>query len=243
MWWNRTAILLAIIFDMLPAYGAGDGIVQLIRSDNQEVILELSVAGFQAQPIEYDGTPYHRVTIPNFGLTTEVGHPQLPVRGEVIGVPEGARPVLEILAADFKVLSNYQILPVPRPEVDEEGTLSASLRYTFARVESIYQQDAFFPPEPVRVGFKGRMRDQAVMQILFYPIQTNPVRREVRFYNRILVRVAFQSIDSGSMSDNFALNKPQVLPKAGTGQIPVKGHTYERILENMLLNYPALGRR
>jgi hypothetical protein len=243
MKWNFLAIFLAITLQALLAYGAGDGIVQVIRSDDQEVILELAVAGFRVQQIDHEGSSYHRMTIPNFGLTTFVGRPQLPVRGELIGIPRGARPVLEVLAADYKTLSGYQIAPVPRPRMDEESagfgqSAKQGLRFNFIQDESVYVQDAFYPSEPVATGFTGRMRDQAVMQVLFHPIRFNPVRKEIRFYNRILVRIGFIHAEEDGIQGIFGLNKLQVPAQPG----PVEDTPYERMLKGLLLNDPGLGR-
>jgi len=226
---------MVIIFYSLPVYGAGYGPVQIISSNEQEVVLELVVPGFQVHPVNHDGMSYQQMSIPDFGLTTDVGTPQVPVRGVVVGVPGGAQPSLEILDTDFKILSNYLPPPVPFPEVIEEGTIGFSSRFTFVRDETIYSQDDFFPSKPAIIGFSGKMRDQNVVQIVFYPIQNNPVRQEVRFYTRIVVRIGFQGSVGGEVP---MLEKSQIFQKVDANQGQIKENPYDRMLKSLLLNYP-----
>lgn len=230
-------IILLITIYALPVHGEGDGPVQVIWSDDQEVILELVVPGFQVQDVNHDGVPYQQVSIPGFGLTTEIGHPQLPVRGLAIGVPEGNKPVLEVLASDFKIFPNYKIAPVPQTEVNEKEGMVVGQFFTFVEDEVIYSQDAFYPPKFARMGFTGKMRDQYVVQVVLFPLQFNPVRQELLLYNRILLRIGFNDAGGGDGEDVSDLEKPQVLKKArATGSV-VKQAPYEIMLKGFLLNY------
>ena len=233
---NIPIIFFVIVIFAFPVFGAADETVRVIWSDNQEVILELVVPGFQVKNVNQGATSYQQVTIPDFGLTTDIGHPQVPLRGVVVGVAEGAQPVLEIQTADFETFPNYQIAPVPLPEMDEEGGMVVDQHFTFVQDDAIYSKDAFYPPNIVHLGFRGKMRDQEVVQVVFNPIQFNPTREEIRFYNRILVRIGFNGASGRKNRDGSMLNKPHVFEKPGS-ETGVKPSPYERMLEGLLLNY------
>lgn len=215
----------------LPVRAWGEGPLRIIRSDAGEIILELSVAAFQVQDVEHEGVTYHRISIPDFGWMTDVGRPQLPVRSVMVGVPEGTRAAFEILAADYQTLPDYRPVPVPRPEVNEDSVPGAAVTYRFARDGSVYDRDALYPSRPAAVGLMGRMRGREVVQILFHPIRINPAKEELRFYNRILVRVGFEGEGAGN----------QVGPPALQGPRFGQGDPYERLIEDVLLNYREVG--
>ncbi len=57
----------------------------------------------------------------------------------------------------------------------------------------MYVRDALYPGRLGEIGYSGYMRDQAVVQVLVYPLQVNPVTGEARFYRHLRVRVTFDA--------------------------------------------------
>lgn len=170
--------------------------------------------GSQSVPLSL-GTPELRFrateggvvpALDGFGTTSRPGEPALPVRILMVAIPEGAVPSLTIVSADSRTLTGFDVPPVPTPRVsDREGfdpgdgqTSPGGNRrgrgqvvQDFARSAQVYGADAFRPDAPLRLGRVGALRDQAFVEVIWTPLQYNPVRREGRLYGNIEAVVTF----------------------------------------------------
>jgi hypothetical protein len=189
--------------------------LRVISSDNQSVVLELTVAGFQRETVTYAGQQYDRLTGPDMAQTVTPGMPQVPTRGTLVGlaVAEGVR--LEVLDSRSEIVAGYRLAPAPAFTAGSDAPQHVPTDAT----------DAFYPEHPVELGEVGYMRDQAVAQVQFYPVQYNPVTGKVRQYRHIRVRLTWDAA-------------PALAAKPATGNPPA----YEDLLQNTLLNYTDLGR-
>jgi hypothetical protein len=197
----------------------------LIKSDNQGVIVELRTPSFQIEESSVGGTAYHTVIAPECGQTDDVGQPQLPARGTLLGIPPEAEYSLRVLEVEQETVpGQYNINAVPQPvaERDAEGN-PVDIAYVPARDESVYSSNAFYPASVSEVGSSGFVRDQRVLQLRFFPFQYNPVSGELRHYTRVRVEVRFSH-----------LGGQPLLSAASTGD-----ESFDGVLENGLLNYDS----
>jgi hypothetical protein len=202
--------------------------LKLLSSDAQATVLELTVDGFQIETLEHAGQTYHRLIIPDTGQTTKPGEPQVPTRSTMLGLSSTEDVSVQVLDVDYETLSGYRLYPAPRLELpgDSADDLSAEgVQQTFALNQEIYATDAFYPGTPVEIGLTGYIRDQAVAQVQFYPVQYNPVTGEVRLYRRILAQITWEPLLSAAATE-------------ARGASPA----YENLLRNTILNYDALER-
>jgi len=189
--------------------------LQVLSSDNQSIELALTVAGFQRETVPYAGQQYDRLTGPDMAQTVASGMPQVPTRGTLVGLAaaEGVR--LELLDSRSKILRGYRLAPAPALTDESDAPQRTPTEAT----------DAFYPALPVELGEVGYMRDQAVAQVQFYPVQYNPVTGAVRQYRHIRVRLTWDAA-------------PATATATATGNPPA----YEALLQNTLLNYADLER-
>jgi hypothetical protein len=200
--------------------------LRLLSSGEGAIVLELTVVDFQLETVEGAGQTYQRVIIPGMVQTTTPGEPQVPARGALLGLPAIERVTVQVLEADYDVLRGYRLVPAPALQViGDDVDAPLGVQFTFALNQERYATDAFYPGRPVEIGQTGYMRDQAVAQVQFYPLQYNPVTGEVRLYRRILARVTWHT-------------PPAVATAEARGASPA----YEHLLRNALLNYKALER-
>jgi hypothetical protein len=199
-----------------------DGL-KLLKSDAQGVILELRLSHFQVEDKTHEGVTYQALTIPDLGQSSEVGSPQVPFKGVLLGIPSSGEPRVEILESEHQLFTGYNLYPAPRPVLKERED-TRYLDQEFAIDQAVYSSNIFYPGHLAQIGFSGYMRDQRVAQLQIYPIQYNPATQELQFYTRVLVRVAFGVGAEESRGE-------------GGG-----GNAYERLLQNTLLNYESLGR-
>jgi hypothetical protein len=199
--------------------------LRLLKSDAESVIVELSTPDFQVEESVVNGTVYHLVDVPGCGQTDEVGKPQLPVRGALLGIPASADYSLRVVDVDEETVpGQYNVYPAPKPvmEQDEEGN-PTSMSYQFARDDTVYASSAFFPEDVAVVGSSAFVRDQRVVQLRFFPFQYNPVSGELRHYSRIRVEVAFSYPDGQTR-----LSAPRA-----------ERDSFEQVFQSALLNYDS----
>ena len=197
--------------------------LRLWNSDDHSLVLEFTVAALHSETVEHEGVTYHLVTLPGLAWTTEVGSPQVPVKGALLAAPDGSARV-EVLESDYETLWGYNLYPSPALAIKEEG----DMRYAepeFALNAAVYATDAFYPGRLAEIGFSGYMRDQAVVQLRIYPVQYNQVTGEARLYHHIRLKVIFDTASPANLTR-----------RAG-------GTTYERLMQNTLFNYASLGRQ
>ena len=85
----------------------------------------------------------------------------------------------------------------------------------------MYGVDAFYPGSVAHLGEVGFIRNQKVAVIELYPVQINPVSRQVRFHSQIQVELTFSHPIGRVVQD----------------AIPQESSVFEQILRNQLSNY------
>ncbi len=172
----------------------GEGI-EIIESDETGVTLELTTDEFDEEEKIEEGITYQRVSIPGYihGHSSEIGKPQVPMKGVLLGVPTDSSIEISILDSESTILPDYNLYPVPTQETKESGDIKY-VEEIFTKDEIAYTSDAFYPDNLTELGFTGYMREQKVVQIKLYPIQFNPVTNELKFYKKIRVRLDFSEV-------------------------------------------------
>lgn len=210
------------------------GGVRVLAAGETGVTFEVEVPWEQLR-MEPAGSGYMAVTLPGWLATMQAGAPKLPVRVEAIGVPPAAavsvnvkpgRVHTRVLEAPVQPVATQQVRFVPP---DEFENLSVPPQPTLV-VEAdgaVYGCDAAYPGVLAEVANDGIVRGQRVAGIAIYPVQYNPVTRELTIYESLTVRVTFASAMSGQTPSPNGLTK---------GSEP-ESAVYEQGLGRALLNY------
>ena len=188
--------------------------VQVVAADENGVTLELRTEAYEMEIVEADGVAYQRLRILDYvhGLTQEVGKPELPVKGILLDVPDGASPSLSVETTVSQTYSDYRVYPVPENTVQGEEGMEY-VGEVFAKDEAAYATDAFYPVDVAGLGQIFTFRDQQKLQILFHPLVFNPVSEELTHYTRIRVRVEYgvsQEESTTARSLSRAVSSPSV---------------------------------
>ncbi|MFX1283230.1 MAG: C25 family cysteine peptidase [Promethearchaeota archaeon] len=138
-----------------------------------------------------DGDSYHQVTIPNCGNLETQGKPAVPHLIRFFEVPMGVKFSLKVIYEQSKTLKGYNV--IPSQELHED-LVNDSHKYKFTKDTMLYTTNALFPSECARLESDPIIiRGHRLLPITFYPIQFNPVTKEVRTYSKIEVRVNYNS--------------------------------------------------
>ena len=146
-------------------------------------------------------------SFPGCRFTTEPGMPRLPVQTTLIAVPADVDFQLRIVEKRFKTQKNVEKMAyTPMPQ----GTTRS-------------EKDRFFPNNIAEIRKAGLMRENRILPIRLNPVQYNPVRREVRIYDRIVVEVRF--IETGTPA-----------PSATPSSLRAESAIYKTLFNNLLVN-------
>jgi hypothetical protein len=206
--------------------------VELVRSNEESIVLRLKTHGYRMSERVVAGRQYDVLSVEGYGSSSEVGKPQLPAQGALLGIPLGAEFELRVMDGKYSVLpGEYWLSPVPRivrddkfvsdPQSVELGAVPREVRVGFTEDEMVYTTDAFYPQEIAEVDSSGFIRNQRFISVQFYPFQYNPVSGQIRFYEEIVVEIQFSYPGGRSL-----------------GQAEVAG-AFESVLEETLLNYES----
>jgi len=202
--------------------------LHVLRSDEQSILLELTVESFETEVVETGGQTYHRLIIPDMVQTDAPGAPQVPTRGALLGLPASEGVSVRVLQADYETLPGYRLCPAPgwRVTGDYVDTpTGGGVEPYFTLDRALYATDALYPGRPAEIDTTGYLRDQAVAQVRFYPVQYNPVTGELRLYRRIVAQITWDSS-----------------PSTAAAQARGTNPAFESLLTDVVLNYSAVSR-
>jgi hypothetical protein len=158
-----------------------------------------------------------------FGDAAQPGWPRLPAKGVMLNIPENAEPALDILEVESEILpGEFDICPAARPQIqlNPDGEIVSGGEEAVRDPEA-YNQGDFFPAAAAELSGTAFIRDQRIAQLQFQPFQYNPQTHQVRFFNRIRVRVDYGAVDPDSA-------QPRTSGQAGG---------FDRILQDTLENF------
>jgi hypothetical protein len=91
---------------------------------------------------------------------------------------------VEIIYSDFTILEGYYILPA-------QEFLSENETPEFVIDNETYSNDTFYPSYDASIGEPVIMRGHRITSLSLYPVQHNPVKKQLRVYSKIEVRINY----------------------------------------------------
>jgi hypothetical protein len=175
--------------------------IEVLSEDETGVILELRTKGFETEVVTVNGRVFERLRINEYihGFTSEIGRPQLPVKGILLNLPAGMAARVSVQQTEVQPHSGFMVYPVPQHAAAEQGD-TAGLAEIFTIDDAFYEKNRFYPAEVARAGERYVWRDQAKHQILFYPLAFNPATGDLTLYTRIRIKVDY--VDAELLEDN-----------------------------------------
>ncbi|WP_455140322.1 C25 family cysteine peptidase, partial [Candidatus Hodarchaeum mangrovi] len=136
-----------------------------------------------------DGDSYHQLTIPNCGNFESEGKPAVPQLIRFFEVPMGVKFTLRVIHEQSKTLGGYNV--IPSQELHEDLVNDTHI-YKFTKDTALYTTNTLFPSECAKLESEPIIiRGHRLLPITFYPIQFNPVSKDLRVFSKIEVRVNY----------------------------------------------------
>lgn len=198
----------------------------VISSDAKGVIFELTTPGYEITPGNDDQQVYQLIDIPGLDQISEVGKPQLPVKGLLIGVPSDAEFTLNILEDETEVIQGeFNIQPVGKSEGLIEDFSPGPIVYL--PDESVYQSASLFPESATLMGETAWIREQRVLQVSVYPFQYIPAEKSLVWHKRLRVEINFIGSESSKARDFDLAQMNEVIQES----------PFEATFKSQLINY------
>ena len=176
---------------------------ECVKSDMTSLKASFSFSTIDAQDYQSERGIFSCLSLPNTVIGGNEGDPQIPVVNELIAVPFGASPRIEITSystTDYR-LEDYGIHTiVPRqPDIFKNQDPKD---VPFVYNEAAYQSTRGLRSEPTaRVSVNGTMRGVQVGQLSIEPVSYDPVNNTIRVFNNIEVTVHFDGADARATED------------------------------------------
>ncbi|MCK4979846.1 MAG: hypothetical protein KAS62_05585, partial [Candidatus Delongbacteria bacterium] len=190
---------------------------------NQEP--ELTISGSNSVHVEFygvsefqttapDGITYGRLEFPGKnGLTMAIGYPQVPIKTAYIEVGND-NPTIIVNTSNFIIYENYELYPSQEFPADYDDAPIPE----FAKDADVYTEDKFFPEILAEIKQPLTMRGHKVSTLVFYPVQYNPVTKQLKVYNSMDV----------------------IVPEAMSVPSDKDSHAFSSLLKSQVINYEEL---
>jgi hypothetical protein len=166
-------------------------IIILIQSNNQQVEFTAEVCGIFKQNLVQQSEIFQRIEIPGAGKSMETGEPELPYIRQLIAIPECDDVLLSVNITGQLYLNNYNIYPAPSfEEVQEPGGLSY-MQEVFTKDETVYSHNIYLTGINAAIVSTGYLRDQKYAEVFLYPVQFNPVTKQLKVFTHFQVTLNF----------------------------------------------------
>ena len=176
---------------------------ECLRSDMTSLQASFSFSTIEAENVNTQRGQFSGLSMPNTVIGGNEGDPQIPVVNQLIAVPFGANPRIEITSfssTDYR-LADYGMktlvprqLPVRKDQHPED--------VPFIMNEAAYQSSRSFRSEPQAVvNVVGTMRGVQLGKMTIEPVSYDPVNNTIRVFNNIEVSVHFDGADVRTTED------------------------------------------
>ncbi|MFQ5603158.1 MAG: type IX secretion system sortase PorU [bacterium] len=192
-----------------------DETVRIVNAAERSLTLEFSVSNWQTESVMINGVEHTKLDFSAANLADQPGAPQIPYHVAILGIPEGARVNYQVLESDFEVIQNTRLAPYPIIEQSDGGP---EMEYQLNA--EIYGKALNFPSDLVQIDAPAFFRHQQIVRIQVAGLQFLPGTRQVRKYDRIVLRLDFVG---GRAASNVSAS--------------VISRAEEEMYEDLLLNY------
>ncbi|MCK5759788.1 MAG: choice-of-anchor D domain-containing protein, partial [Candidatus Delongbacteria bacterium] len=197
--------LLMLMVTCLSLFSANNAVLDAskvtgyrIQSDTDSYLdIEFDVKDISFSDVSTEKGIFTSVSVDGGYLTRDIGSPALPTLHELIAMPYGAEPQVEVVSYDSKVykLSELGIENRIAPAQPSYSKSSKPEDRLFTYNESAYTASKFNEDAIATVSKSGTMRGVGVGVLKVNPFRYNPTEGTIEVYNDLKVRVNYVNAD------------------------------------------------
>ncbi len=175
----------------------GDNEVSLSKNFETEISIDYKLNSISARDFSSKDGNFTQLYLDSFGLTGEIGNPQLPYSSKIIAVPEGAKVVTE-LNADSPLIINLNEIGLNNKIFPAQPSVSKSSKpedIVFMIDDKIYNSAEFIPQTQVEVIELGYQRGMRLFEVNYYPVAYNPAKNTISIIQKATLDIQFVGAD------------------------------------------------
>jgi len=158
------------------------------QADSSGVDFSFFFGDFTVETVEINEQIFEKLHAQSDGHTAEYGKAELPTVSFYVAVPQGAEITLNYEINEYTIANQQtNIYPAQRPLPETQGYIDPP--FTFD--EEFYSKDEAYPSIPVEISSIIEIRGCKIAVVTVYPIEYNPVKKEIKVYEEIDVKVDF----------------------------------------------------
>lgn len=188
----------------------------LLENTSDGALVRVDFPTYKTAVVEVNGVEMRKLVMPQAYPMLEVGAPELLQTAFSLIVPDNCTPTAEVVASDFTTVTGFELAP-------SKGKLYRTVNpaeVSYVKGSS-YFEDRFQKDNIVTVGEPYRLRDYSGVALHLYPFAYNPVRKQLKVFSSITVRVHYNA--------RQALSHPAKMAKC-----------FDDVYANHFLNYAAV---
>ncbi len=177
---------------------AAEPTVTVVESSADRIVLSVEFDGLDTQAVGTPGGTFSLLSIPECGMTTDVGEPLLPVLRPLVQIPLGATPALQVLSVDEVETSLEQLgiahlpYPVQPPVPKVHGALENA---AFILDEDAYAWEGYYPEAPAALADEGQLRDRRYVGLEVYPLRYDAATGDVLWTRSVEIAIELPGAD------------------------------------------------
>ena len=187
----------SVLFAGSTIINNGTNEVILTKNFETEISIDYHLNSIYASNYSSPQGNFTQLYLDSFGLTGEIGKPQLPYSSKIIVVPEGAKIVTELKAESSLIINlsekrfNNKVFPA-QPSVSKsskpEDIIFEIDNKTYSCVDYISQTQV----EVIELGYQRGMR---LFEVNYYPVAYNPTDNTVSVIQNATLDIQFVGAD------------------------------------------------
>ena len=164
--------------------------VSVLEAQEDYTVIEILLNHYVKSTVVINDQSYLLLALPGQGTTLEKGNPELPVLARSLMIPLQAKMHVQLL--------DYTFIEMTGNVAPSKGSLSRSVNPSDIPFEfsSLYETNAFFPENLVSLNDPYIMREIRGIAFRVTPFSVNPVQEIVRVYERLVIKVYAEGIDT-----------------------------------------------
>ncbi|KPL07796.1 hypothetical protein AMJ86_02790, partial [bacterium SM23_57] len=155
----------------------------VLQSSLDRTVILFEMPGYYTEELEADGVTYQIPRIPDAGMLTDIGSPELPVVTRWVAIPNTGGVEFDILAETGTQIPGAPVYPLQ--DVDEEYYPEHSIY----RDNNVYDRDDAYPSSSIQISEPMIMRDLRVVAVSWIPIRTNPAQGGINVTSSIEIDI------------------------------------------------------
>lgn len=232
---NLLFLLVLLVFDK-PIFSSPDWVslkkdantpippkYTIIADGEEHTIIKFEIFGFLMSDQKNYNETFQKIDLLSDNILNESGIPAIPYISKIIAIPDQSGCNIEVIESEiYRVFNNINLIPVQN--MPYEGDLEEA----FVKKSDIYYQNQKFPDIITNIDTPVIFRDFRLARIAVFPIQYNPVSKQLFVTNSITVKITYPK--TNVINPKFTLQKP----------IPP---SFARIYRSTICNYEQILKR